>query len=219
MSLATYQKNGSGRITMRWYYIVITQHGLCKVKTANYNKQRELTISNAINKTAYFISECKSIHADKYDYTETEYVSSKKKVTIICPQHGKFKQLPTAHKKGANCPSCASLVSREQDNTHTDILVNLYIIRCYDANETFYKIGITAKNVESRFKYKNQLPYEYTILNTYKDNIDIIHKLEQHLHSSYANVTCRPSKKFAGHTECFNHVDDYETIIDNFINQ
>jgi len=219
MDMVSYKSFENKNNKPRWYYIIITRYGACKVNPNTYNSKRALTISSALDKTAYFINQCNERHSNKYDYALTLYKSSKKKVIITCPMHGNFNQLPTSHKKGAGCPSCASLVSREQNIiVHTDILVNLYIIKCYDDNELFYKIGITAKNVELRFKYKNQLPYEYEVIKSYNDDIGIIHKLEQHLHSSFANVNYKPQKKFAGHTECFTCIDNCETIIDKFIN-
>ena len=44
--------------------------------------------------TEEFITESKTIHNDKYDYSKVEYVNAKTKVCIICPEHGEFWQLP-----------------------------------------------------------------------------------------------------------------------------
>lgn len=57
--------------------------------------------------TKQFIEEAKKIHGDRYDYSKVEYVNNKTPITIICPRHGEFKQLPTNHLKGCNCPKCA----------------------------------------------------------------------------------------------------------------
>lgn len=50
--------------------------------------------------TAEFISRAKQVHGDKYDYSNTVYVLSKYKITIICKKHGQFKQRPDAHLVG-----------------------------------------------------------------------------------------------------------------------
>ena len=34
------------------------------------------------------------------------YVNAKTKVTIICPEHGIFKQLPLNHNRGRGCANC-----------------------------------------------------------------------------------------------------------------
>jgi very-short-patch-repair endonuclease len=45
-------------------------------------------------------------HNHKYDYSMVDYESSKKNITIICPNHGKFNQTPYSHKRGHGCPKC-----------------------------------------------------------------------------------------------------------------
>ncbi len=55
--------------------------------------------------TEMFIEKSKKIHGDKYDYSKSIYVDAKTKITIICPEHGNFEQLPNNHYK-QNCPSC-----------------------------------------------------------------------------------------------------------------
>lgn len=61
--------------------------------------------------TEEFIEQAKAIHGDKYDYSKTEYQGCKKKVCIICKEHGEFQQTPDNHinsKQG--CPKCANNV-------------------------------------------------------------------------------------------------------------
>ena len=47
-----------------------------------------------------------SIHGDQYDYSKIIYKGSDKKVEIICPYHGVFRQTPEVHKAGAGCRDC-----------------------------------------------------------------------------------------------------------------
>ncbi len=47
------------------------------------------------------------IHGDRYDYSQVEYKSKRKKVTIICPIHGEFSQLPSNHWTGRGCLKCS----------------------------------------------------------------------------------------------------------------
>ncbi|HSG63290.1 MAG TPA: hypothetical protein VLA24_17835 [Pseudomonadales bacterium] len=56
--------------------------------------------------TAEFIEKSKSIHGDRYDYSKSNYVSSHKKVAIICPDHGEFRQAPKNHLAGRGCVKC-----------------------------------------------------------------------------------------------------------------
>ena len=48
-----------------------------------------------------------NFHGDKYDYSIVKYVSSHKKVQIICKKHGVFEQTPAQHKSGKGCLKCA----------------------------------------------------------------------------------------------------------------
>lgn len=54
-----------------------------------------------------FIEKCKSIHKDKYDYSNVVYTGNRNKITIICKIHGAFIQQASAHSQGQNCPKCA----------------------------------------------------------------------------------------------------------------
>ena len=56
--------------------------------------------------TEQFIQEAIQVHNHKYDYSKVEYVNSKTKVCIICPEHGEFYQTPLHHLNGSNCPKC-----------------------------------------------------------------------------------------------------------------
>ena len=60
-----------------------------------------------------FITECNSVHHNRYDYTVVEYTNNKTNVKIICTVHGIFEQSPQAHLKGQGCPYCAN-----RKNTH-----------------------------------------------------------------------------------------------------
>ncbi len=56
--------------------------------------------------TEEFIKKAREVHGDRYDYSKVVYVSSKEKITIICPEHGEFLQSPQKHLSGQGCPNC-----------------------------------------------------------------------------------------------------------------
>lgn len=60
-------------------------------------------------KTDVAISDFRKIHGDKYDYSKTFYNKTNEKITIICPEHGEFEQLPLDHLRGQGCPTCGSI--------------------------------------------------------------------------------------------------------------
>lgn len=53
-----------------------------------------------------FIERSKLIHKEKYDYSLVKMNLSSNKVIIICPKHGKFKQIAMSHLIGQGCPIC-----------------------------------------------------------------------------------------------------------------
>ena len=55
--------------------------------------------------TEDFIKESQSIYGNRYDYSLVEYISSHKKVKIICPEHGVFEKSLIKHRY-QGCPKC-----------------------------------------------------------------------------------------------------------------
>lgn len=62
-----------------------------------------------------FVNRANIVHNNKYDYSKVKYISSFKKVDILCMKHGVFKQRPHNHLSGNGCPLCA----REKIDTET----------------------------------------------------------------------------------------------------
>ena len=58
------------------------------------------------NNTEDFLRKSKIVHNELYNYSKTKYVDYKTPVTIICRNHGEFKQLPNVHLRGSGCPIC-----------------------------------------------------------------------------------------------------------------
>lgn len=56
--------------------------------------------------TEQFVAKAKSVHGDRFDYSETNYIDSKTKVKIICREHGVFEQTPGNHLQGMSCLLC-----------------------------------------------------------------------------------------------------------------
>lgn len=53
-----------------------------------------------------FIKMAKSVHGEKYDYSQVQYKGNKMPVIIKCPIHGIFYQTPHKHLCGHGCPKC-----------------------------------------------------------------------------------------------------------------
>ena len=97
--------------------------------------------------TAEFIEKARSIHRDRYDYSQVEYSDALTKVTIICRKHAAFEQLPATHLRNSGCPDCA-----ETGFNPNDRATLYYIAVTTDDGDTRYKIGISNRTVEERFR-------------------------------------------------------------------
>lgn len=78
-------------------------------------------------RTSNFIEKARKIHGDKYNYSKVEYVNSKTKVCIICPEHGEFLKSPLNHiqcKQG--CPICSK---NNKIRTNKKLTINDFIER------------------------------------------------------------------------------------------
>lgn len=66
-----------------------------------------------------FIKRAQKIHHDRYNYDKVDYTNLALPVTITCPTHGDFKQLPSVHLTGGGCPLC--------NESHLESLVYKYL--------------------------------------------------------------------------------------------
>lgn len=89
----------------------------------------EYTASLIRLSTDEFIEKSRLVHGDKYDYSKTEYESSRKKVCVICKEHGEFFQIPDDHMNGHGCPECAKLRSAElRTKSYKDFITKAGIV-------------------------------------------------------------------------------------------
>ena len=70
----------------------------------------EKQVSSSTITTEEFIRKAKEVHGDRYNYSKVEYVNTRTKVRIICPEHGEFLQIPNNHLQGQGCPYCAGKI-------------------------------------------------------------------------------------------------------------
>lgn len=100
--------------------IICPKHGEFQIRASNFLQGHECNKCGiehkpqckAITKDE-FIEKAKQIYGDKYDYSKVDFINSKTPVTIICPKHGEFKQIPYVHLNGHSCPYCAWEKQRE----------------------------------------------------------------------------------------------------------
>lgn len=57
--------------------------------------------------TEQFVKQALAVHGDRYDYSLTEYLGARTKLSINCLKHGVFKITADNHLRGKGCKKCA----------------------------------------------------------------------------------------------------------------
>ena len=172
------------------------------------------------------VSRFRQKHGDTYDYSDVVYEGDAHgHLSIICKTHGRFLQSYANHNSGEGCPSCAKEMSpRFKSGFIARSVANenacVYLIKCYNETEVFFKIGITTKEVSRRFAGFSSMPYDYELLHKYHSDGESIWNLETQLHRHYKDVKYLPLISFGGMYECFSHIDlqDYKSVLLDKIN-
>lgn len=166
-----------------------------------------------------FIAEARNIHGNKYDYSSLTYKGIKNKIEIICKEHGAFKQNADDHKRGSNCPICVkeyrkinsvgwtskSWKKLAEESKNFDSF-KVYIIRCWNDDEEFYKIGKTFKTLKNRFKSFKKMPYNFEIVQIFEGKAKDMSSLERKLQKENKNNQYVPKLQFNGMYECFKNI-------------
>lgn len=181
-----------------------------KVKTSVFMKVRQSKLKLS---TDVFKERAEAKHGSLYDYSKVEFDLTSDKVTIVCPKHGDFIQEVTKHLIGSKCPKCCNEqvkngwsttvwkeVAKKSSNFNG---FKLYIIKLYNGNEVFYKIGKTFRSIAER---SGNIPYSMDVLVSIEASAEYVSKLEKELQSINKEHSYSPSKSFFGCKECFSKV-------------
>ena len=161
--------------------------------------------------TEEFIRDAKKVHGDRYNYEKSNYSKAFDKLTIICPEHGDFKQTPDAHVNARNgCPYCGSGGTYSEwyfrKTPHKkELSAIVYIIEMSLNDERFIKVGVSIKSahIRSRSPSRNG-GYSIDILKEIKMSLYEAWKLEQEILGRFKDEKYIPEIYFPGHTECLN---------------
>lgn len=160
-------------------------------------------------------------HNHFYNYSLINtYTGQYNVLKIICPLHGEFTQTAKDHLRGHGCRECANnKIAKSRGDVPTGWgysnwieaakrsrrfdSYKVYVIRCYDEQESFIKIGRTYQKISKRFRTKEMLPYKFEILHEIIDSGINVCKLESELKLSCKDYKYKPIKKFNGSWECY----------------
>lgn len=163
--------------------IICPEHGEFKQIPSSHTQGNgcDLCRNENRNKTQEcFIKEANIVHNNKYTYLD-KYVNAKSKITIVCPEHGEFKQTPNIHLRGGGCPICACITK-----------------------SNYFKKGFELFEIEANIVHNNKYTYpdkEYINGKTKiriqcpnEKHIDFYQTPNKHIHSKQGCPTCKSSK-------------------------
>jgi len=211
-----------------------TKYGLCQMNPNSLISCKKAdSIESAVNKSDYIKQLIFIERGDEFDLSDIEYINNTTSIKIGCKTHGVF-EVPTANFIGSksyrNCPKCGREATTEyninnpigwsynawskagQTSKYFDSY-KVYILKCWNEKEKFYKIGRTFLKTKRRFRSK-KMPYNYKILYEFIDqNAKFICKLENKLKKENKNNKYKPCISFEGMYECFNKIEDLQGYI------
>lgn len=171
-----------------------------------------------------YLKKVLKIHGQRYDYSKLNYTTAHESVNIICKTHGEFCQVAYVHLQGSGCPECACENSgygrSEYVKTAKGRDASLYLLKCFNENEYFYKVGITVTTIKERYSRGVAMPYNYEIVYQFKGEAGSIWDSEKSILRTFKPQKYAPLTYFPGYTECFNidlSIEDVKNhITENF---
>ena len=194
--------------------IICKKHGvfeqMATLHATGYGCQKCANESSRLD-TADVLRRFREVHGNKYSYGDFQYRTGMEKIKITCPDHGEFEQYARYHLRGMGCKKCHSGgYDRKSFITlckKKSGVAELYLIKCFDDNECFYKVGITSTSTEERFNNIVLMPYKFEIIARIKGKPVDIWNAEKKLNSICSKDHYVPKIKFNGSSrECFSRL-------------
>lgn len=151
------------------------------------------------------------VHGKLYIYDISSFDGTRSKIRIKCKTHGWFTQEMDVHLRGGGCRKCKTVGFSRGDfirkaNSLEHKKPKLYLIKCWNDSECFYKVGITLSSINKRFR-GNFMPYNYKVLASFVSDPCTIYDTETSIHKFSNKFHYKPKIKFGGSArECFSKV-------------
>jgi len=101
------------------------------------DNRRKILASRKYYTNEEFKEQCRKVWGDRYDLSLVEYEKNKKKITVICREHGPFRISCDNFKAGHGCPKCGNV--HHYTNEEWIEKVSKVHNRKYDYSKTEYK--------------------------------------------------------------------------------
>ena len=184
--------------------------------TLRHRKRKLFIVSMTNPYSIYNLHKWLKENRSQLKLIDNKYVRSDSKMNFICKEHGKVKISWSKLQQGAGCPICGgngmtTIFSANKNKVEwKNIQSGIYILRLYNKNENFYKIGIASNGVKARYP-KGRMPYNYEIILERMDisKYDACY-LETNLKHLNKVYKYNPKIRFKGDTECFSNLVEYD---------
>lgn len=144
-----------------------TMYGIVSASPDSLLHGHDVNIRSAVNRKEYFKNQLLFLYDNKYDFKINSTDRHNGRVILICPIHGEQSIDSDGIFLGKGCPQC----NREHQISNT-----FYLIRLFDNDESFFKLGISyllSNGDVRRFREYRILNYniEVLYLHTFDDAI------------------------------------------------
>jgi len=84
-----------------------------------------------------------------------------------------------------------------------------YVLKCWDKEEQFYKVGITCNHILTRYGSVKSMPYSWEILYEYPDDPEATYDLEVQFKTEMNEYHYEPKIAFNGSkSECYTQLSE-----------
>lgn len=94
-----------------------------------------------------------------------------------------------------------------------------YLIKCWNKEETFFKLGVTVNNILTRYGTVKAMPYEWEILLEHAATAEEVYDMEVQFKTEMNQYHYMPKISFNGSkTECYTALSEaFEELLGNSI--
>lgn len=140
---------------------------------------------------------------------------------------GTFYQSPEVHRRSKGCRRCSREIfinnwsfsdweKKAKQSSHFESY-KVYVIKCFNENEEFIKIGRTFNAIERRFRANSLKAYKYELLKEFIfDKPRECCEFEIFLHNKFKKYEYLPHEDFNGKYECFKCSTSILEWLNNF---
>ena len=183
------------------------------------------SLLNRTRTTPEFIEQAVQVHGDIYDYSKTVFKKAHSKVVVGCKYHGFFKIIANSHLKGHGCKECGFLRQGFSRTVFKNLCIKnndgfgvIYLLKCYNEKELFYKIGITSVGLKKRFRGEGSMPYRYDVVREITTDPEKVYNTEKIILREMGKHKYKPKISFGGDTECFSDLEPILNCLEKYLN-